>query len=50
MQGVVPKNHLRPGTVWRTGPPLGADNELVFCEWLGMDNAEYSALVDQGVI
>lgn len=50
MQGVIPKNHLRPGTVWRTGPSLGADNELVFCEWLRMERVQYNALVDQGVI
>lgn len=50
MQGVVPKNHVNPGRVWRTGPELGVDNELVFREWLQMHEDEYAALVEQGVI
>lgn len=36
MQGVVPKLHQRPGTVWRVGPKLGEDNALVYGEWLGL--------------
>jgi crotonobetainyl-CoA:carnitine CoA-transferase CaiB-like acyl-CoA transferase len=50
MQAVVPKNHVRPGSVWRTGPALGVDNDLVFRDWLKMDAAEYDALVADGVI
>jgi formyl-CoA transferase len=50
MQGVVPKNHLRPGSVWRTGPDLGVDNDLVFRDWLKMEAQEYAALVADGVI
>jgi formyl-CoA transferase len=50
MQGVVPKMHMNPGAVWRTGPPLGADNEVVFLDWLGISREEYDALVADGVV
>ena len=50
MQGVVPKLHEHPGAVWRTGPGLGEDNELVYRDWLGLSEQEYRALHDEEVI
>jgi formyl-CoA transferase len=44
MQGVVPKMRIHPGAVWRTGPSLGQDNDLVFRGWLRMDTSELSAV------
>ncbi|MBB1018599.1 CaiB/BaiF CoA transferase family protein [Dietzia maris] len=46
MQGVVPKMRINPGSVWRTGPSLGQDNDLVFRDWLGMDIDELAT--DEG--
>jgi formyl-CoA transferase len=50
MQAVVPMLHQRPGSVWRVGPGLGEDNDLVYGEWLGMPTERITALRDQGVI
>ena len=50
MQGVVPMLHQRPGSVWRTGPDLGQDNELVYGTWLGYDSDKLATLDAQGVI
>ena len=50
MQAVVPKFRNMPGGVWRPGPRLGADNEIVFLEWLGLGDADYDQLVADGVI
>lgn len=38
MQAVLPHIHTDPGGVWRTGAALGADNDLVYREWLGLDD------------
>lgn len=37
-----------PGSVRRAAPCLGADNEEVFVDWLGLSRCEYEALSDQG--
>jgi crotonobetainyl-CoA:carnitine CoA-transferase CaiB-like acyl-CoA transferase len=50
MQGVVPKMGSRPGSVWRTGPSLGQDNELVYGDWLGKTAEELAKLSESGVI
>lgn len=50
MQGVIPQFRIAPGQVWRAGPALGADNDLVYRSWLGLDPAELGALRDRGVI
>ncbi|MGH3320959.1 MAG: CaiB/BaiF CoA transferase family protein [Streptosporangiaceae bacterium] len=50
MQAVVPKLHEHPGAVWRTGPALGQDDELVYRDWLGVPDEEYVALKAAGVI
>jgi formyl-CoA transferase len=50
MQAVVPKLHSHPGSVWRTGPKLGADNELVYRHWLGLPAGDYEALAAAEVI
>ncbi|HEY2298703.1 MAG TPA: CoA transferase [Jatrophihabitans sp.] len=50
MQAVVPMLHQRPGSVWRVGPRLGEDNDLVYGQWLRMPTERITALRDQGVI
>ena len=50
MQGVIPRLANHPGTVWRTGPALGEDNEYVLQDLLGLDNERVSALRESGVI
>lgn len=50
MQGVIPKFRNMPGEVWRTGPHLGADNEIVFREKLGIGADEFERLVSEKVI
>lgn len=50
MQGVVPKLHAHPGSVWRSGPALGQDNDLVYGEWLGRSTEELAALRKRGTV
>jgi crotonobetainyl-CoA:carnitine CoA-transferase CaiB-like acyl-CoA transferase len=50
MQGVVPMLHQRPGQVWRVGPTLGQDNDLVYRHWLGIAEEKLAALLRAGVI
>lgn len=50
MQGVVPKLSNHPGEVWRTGPGLGDDNDLVLGTWLGISDAEVEDLRLRGII
>lgn len=48
MQGVFPEFVGDPGRVWRTGPGLGEDNELVYHQWLGLTEQELTALTENG--
>jgi formyl-CoA transferase len=50
MQAVVPMLHQRPGEVWRVGPKLGEDNDLVYGDWLGMPEQRLAELREQQVI
>jgi formyl-CoA transferase len=50
MQGVVPRLTNHGGRVWRTGPRLGEDNELVYRKHLGMSEERYAALRSAGTI
>jgi formyl-CoA transferase len=50
MQGVVPRFHVNPGRVWRTGPGLGADNQLVYGSYLGRTPEELEQLKAAGII
>lgn len=50
MQGVVPTFVGDEGAVWRTAPALGEDNDLVYGEWLGLDQQERDRLSRDGVI
>jgi formyl-CoA transferase len=50
MQGVIPRLANHPGSVWRTGPGLGEDNELVYQGYLGLSAEEVADLVSAGVI
>jgi formyl-CoA transferase len=50
MQSVIPKMASHGGRVWRTGPRLGEDNELVYKGYLGMTENEYRGLVDGGTV
>jgi len=50
MQAVLPKLVNHPGRVWRTGPALGQDNDLVYQEYLGLADSEYKELQANGII
>lgn len=50
MQGVVPKFSGTPGEVRHSGRALGADNEEVFKELLGLTDAQLAELHDEGII
>ncbi|MDO0931142.1 CoA transferase [Streptomyces sp. DG2A-72] len=50
MQSVIPHFRQRPGTIWRTGPALGQDNDLVYREWLGLSEDELTDLEKHGVV
>ena len=50
MQAVVPKLHQHAGSVWRTGPKLGEDNDLVLRDWLGIDQEAIDQLRADGVV
>ena len=48
--GITPKFSLTPGKIWRGSVPLGYDNELIFCDFLGLTPTELKQLGEQGVI
>lgn len=50
MQSVIPKMMRHAGEVWRSGPQLGEDNEIVFKQWLGMSTQRFEYLRAAGVI
>lgn len=50
MQAVIPKLRKHAGAVWRTGPALGEDNELVYADWLALPADEIGRLRDAHVI
>jgi formyl-CoA transferase len=50
MQNVFPKLTNYTGSVWRSAPKLGQDNNLVYKEWLGKSGAEVDALRGSGHI
>ncbi|WP_338118110.1 CoA transferase [Streptomyces coryli] len=50
MQAVLPHFRQQPGKVWRTGPALGQDNDLVYREWLGLGEGELAELEERDVI
>lgn len=50
MQGVVPRFSRTPGTVHRSGPALGADNQEVYADRLGLSEDEITALREKRVI
>lgn len=50
MQATVPKLRHHGGSVWRGGPALGLDNQLVYGEYLGIGHEEMQGLHERGVI
>jgi crotonobetainyl-CoA:carnitine CoA-transferase CaiB-like acyl-CoA transferase len=50
MQNVVPKFTREPGVVRSTAGQLGADNDEVFGDWLGLSAAERDKLRGEGII
>jgi formyl-CoA transferase len=50
MQAVLPHFANHTGRVWRTGPALGQDNELVYKTYLGMSDEEYERLQAGNII
>jgi formyl-CoA transferase len=50
MQGVVPRLTNHTGTVWRTAPALGEDNDLVYGQYLAKDPDDLARLKESGTI
>ena len=50
MQNVAPKLSKTPGKIDHVGPELGAHNEVIYGELLGMDSAQMADLKDRGII
>lgn len=50
MQNVAPKLSATPGKIKTVGPELGAHNEAIYGELLGMDSAAMADLQDRGII
>jgi crotonobetainyl-CoA:carnitine CoA-transferase CaiB-like acyl-CoA transferase len=50
MHGVVPRLTQHPGAVWRTGPDLGEDTNLVLAEFLGYSHERLDQLREARVI
>lgn len=50
MQNVAPKLSATPGSVETIGPELGAHNEAIYGELLGMDSAQRADLEARGII
>ncbi|CAB5035943.1 MAG: CoA transferase [Actinobacteria bacterium] len=50
MPAVVPRFERNPGRVWRSGPALGEDNDLVYREWLGISADDVEQLSADKII
>lgn len=50
MQGVIPRLANHPGRVWRTGPGLGQDDDIVYREYLGLSDEDVARLRAEGTI
>ena len=50
MQNVIPKLTNYTGSVWRSAPKLGEDNELVYKDWIGKSPSDFDALRSGGDI
>ena len=50
MQSVVPRFVNYPGNVWRCGPSLGEDNQIVLQERLGLSEQDISELELSGIV
>jgi crotonobetainyl-CoA:carnitine CoA-transferase CaiB-like acyl-CoA transferase len=50
MEGVFPKMERTPGAVRYAGKRMGADNDEIFSERLGLSAAEMAGLRGQGII
>jgi formyl-CoA transferase len=50
MQGVYPRLSRTPGAIREGAPRLGAHNDAIYRELLGLTEAEISSLRDEGVI
>ncbi len=50
MQSITPRLSRTPGTLYRAGPPLGADNQEIYANRLGLSEDEITALQEKRVI
>ncbi|MBU2699622.1 formyl-CoA transferase [Sporomusaceae bacterium BoRhaA] len=50
MPGIVPKLSATPGEIKWIGPEMGAHNQEIYQEMLGLDAAEMDALKEKGII
>lgn len=49
MQAALPHFRQHPGSIWRTAPALGQDDDLVFRDFAGLSEEEYTALRRRGI-
>ena len=50
MQGVIPRLVNHPGTVWRSAPTLGQDNDAIYCDVLHKSPSELEVMRAEGTI
>lgn len=50
MPTVLPRFDQHPGMVWRTGPNLGEDDRLVYCDWLGLSEQDLERMRNDGIV
>ena len=50
MEGVFPRMTMTPGSVRHAGKSMGADNDEIFAQRLGLSEDEIAALKDEGVL
>jgi formyl-CoA transferase len=50
MPGIVPRLGATPGTIHHAGGDLGADNQAIYGNLLGLSADEIAALASAGVI
>lgn len=50
MQSVIPRMNIHTGSVWRTGPSLGQDTDMVLKEFAGLSDDDIAGLRSRSVI
>jgi crotonobetainyl-CoA:carnitine CoA-transferase CaiB-like acyl-CoA transferase len=50
MQAVIPRLNNHGGKVWRTGPALGQDSDVVLRDYLGLGSEDIAGLRERGIV